>query len=81
MHHPRSPPDHKIASTITCTNPIESDRIPNAGMVPEFSSTDPIREDAAFLPSANSEFADKILFVMPDREVTCEGRRRFHILR
>ena len=63
MHHPRSPPDHKIASTITCTNPIESDRIPNAGIVPAFSSTDPIREDAAFLPSSNTEFADKILFV------------------
>ena len=52
-----------IVRAVAYTIPPGSDRIPNAGIVPVFSSTDLIREDDPFLPSSNAEFADKILFV------------------
>ena len=58
-----STPYDRSSSATTCTHALESDRIPNAGIVPAFSSTDPIRDDAVSSLDSNFEFADKILFV------------------
>jgi hypothetical protein len=62
------PPECRSAQgTIGSTTPLESGRIASAGIVSVFSSTDPIREDAAFLLNSNGEYADEILFVRQRR--------------